>query len=835
MDNNPIGKIEPIEITSEMKRSYLDYAMSVIVSRALPDVRDGLKPVHRRILFAMHQIGLHFTSKYTKSAKVVGEVLGKYHPHGDVSVYDALVRLAQDFSMRYMLISGQGNFGSVDGDPPAAMRYTEVKLAKIATEMLFDIEKETVDFIPNFDSSLKEPVWLPAKLPNLLLMGSDGIAVGMATKIPPHNLGEVVDAIICMLNKTKVVMTSRKDTDEKKAVLTTEVTIDELLTYIQGPDFPTGGSIYDINEIKNAYLTGRGKIIMRAKAEVEDVGQGKSAIIVTELPFQVNKAMLIAHIAQLVKDKKIDGISDLRDESDRRGIRVMVELKRDAAPKKVLNNLYKHTNLQSSFPVNTVALVDGTPQTLTLKMILEEFIKHRHSVIRRRSEFELKEARAREHILEGLKIAVDHIDEVISIIKKAKDVDQAKKNLMERFKLSDLQAQAILDMQLKRLAALERQKIEDELELLRETIAYLTNLLNNQEKILKVIKDEIIKLKEKYADERRTKVYKSKVGEFSEEQLIRNEETVIVITKTGYVKRQSPLSFKVQGRGGKGVIGMTTKEEDTIEHMLSSYTHDNILFFTNKGKVYQLRVWDLPEGTRVSKGQAIVNLLNIDQGEIVTSVLSYALKGEESKKYANIVMATKKGTVKKTRLAAYEKIRRNGLVAIKLETVDELRWALLSTGKDDILMVSHDGKSIKFSENEVRPTARDTQGVRGINIKADDYVVGMEIIRDDNKNNHFFTISEKGIGKKTPFAKFPKQHRGGQGVKVSVITPKTGKIASAQMVPADCQNVILTSIKGQIVKLPLKSVPSLSRATQGVILMRFSDKTDAVAAATCLT
>ena len=437
--------------------------------------------------------------------------------------------------------------------------------------------------------------------------------------------------------------------------------------------------------------------------------------------------------------------------------------------------------------------------------------------------------------MEGLKIAVDHIDEVISIIKKAKDVDQAKKNLMERFKLSDLQAQAILDMQLKRLAALERQKIEDELELLRETIAYLTNLLNNQEKILKVIKDEIIKLKEKYADERRTKVYKSKVGEFSEEQLIRNEETVIVITKTGYVKRQSPLSFKVQGRGGKGVIGMTTKEEDTIEHMLSSYTHDNILFFTNKGKVYQLRVWDLPEGTRVSKGQAIVNLLNIDQGEIVTSVLSYALKGEESKKYANIVMATKKGTVKKTRLAAYEKIRRNGLVAIKLETVDELRWALLSTGKDDILMVSHDGKSIKFSENEVRPTARDTQGVRGINIKADDYVVGMEIIRDDNKNNHFFTISEKGIGKKTPFAKFPKQHRGGQGVKVSVITPKTGKIASAQMVPADCQNVILTSIKGQIVKLPLKSVPSLSRATQGVILMRFSDKTDAVAAATCLT
>lgn len=827
------GKIELIEINDEMKRSYLDYAMSVIVSRALPDVRDGLKPVHRRILYAMHQMGLHSTSKFTKSAKVVGEVLGKYHPHGDSSVYDALVRLAQDFSMRYMLITGQGNFGSVDGDPPAAMRYTEVKLARIADEMLLDIEKETVDFVPNFDSSLDEPVWLPAKLPNLLLMGSDGIAVGMATKIPPHNIGEVIDATTAMIDKSKITI-DKAEGKRDKVRITTDITIEELLEHINGPDFPTGGAIYDINEIKNSYLTGRGKIIMRSKAEIEDIGQGKSAIIVTELPYQVNKAMLIAHIAQLVKDKKLEGISDLRDESDRRGIRVHIELKRDAAPKKVLNNLFKYTNLQSSFPVNMVALVEGTPQTMTLKMILEEYIKHRHSVIKRRSEFELREAKAREHILEGLKIAVDHIDEVIKIIRQAKDVEDAKQKLMSRFKLSDLQSQAILDMQLKRLAALERQKIEDELAMIRETIAYLTDLLTHQEKILQVVKSEILKLKEKYADPRRTKVFKSKVGEFSDEQLIANEETVIVITKTGYVKRQSPGSFKVQARGGKGVIGMTTKDEDSIEHLVSSFTHDNILFFTNKGKVYQLRVWDLPEGTRISKGQAIVNLLNIDQGEIVTSVLSYALKGEESKKYDYIVMATKNGTVKKTRLSQYENIRRNGLVAIKLESTDELRWAKLSTGNDDLLLVSHEGKSIKFPESEVRPTARDTMGVRGISIKTGDFVIGMEIISNINKTNEFFTISEKGIGKKTTFASFPRQHRGGQGVKVSVITPKTGKIAAAQMVPADCENIILTSFRGQIVKLPISSVPALSRATQGVILMRFSDKSDKIAAVTCL-
>lgn len=829
-----IGKLQPTEITVEMKRSYLDYAMSVIVSRALPDVRDGLKPVHRRILYAMHQIGLHYTGRYTKSAKVVGEVLGKYHPHGDLALYDALTRLAQDFSMRYPIIAGQGNFGSIDGDPPAAMRYTEVKLSKIAEEMLLDLEKETVDFSDNFDATLKEPNWLPAKLPNLLLMGSDGIAVGMATKIPPHNLSEVVDAIVFAMGKSEFITKVSEDQKSSEQILHTNVVFEDLLQFITGPDFPTGASIYDIEEIKNAYATGRGKIIMRGKADIEDIGNGKSAVVVTELPYQVNKAHLVARIAQLVKDKKLEGISDLRDESDRHGIRMVVELKRDAVPKKVLNNLYKHTELQSSFPVNMVALVNGTPQTLTLKMIIEEYIKHRHAIIKRRSEFELKEARAREHILEGLKIAVDHIDEVIEIIKRAKDVDDARMKLMNKFSLSEIQSQAILDMQLKRLAALERQKIEDELSMIRETIHYLTDLLANPKKILTVIKDELLKLKEKYGDGRRTKVYKSKVGEFSEEQLIPNEETVIVVTKSGYVKRQSPSSFKLQGRGGKGVIGITTKEADTIEHLLTAYTHDNILFFTNKGKVYQLRVWDLPEGTRISKGQAIVNLINIDQSELVTSVLSYALKGEESKIYSYIVMATKKGTIKKTRLNHYENIRKNGLVAIKLESGDELSWAKLSTGEDDILMVTHEGKSIKFKEIEVRHTARDTMGVRGILMKPTDFLVGMEVVNRENQKNDFLTITENGIGKKTAIGGFPKQHRGGQGVKVAVITARTGKISCAQMISTDYQNLVLTSSKGQVVKVPITSVPRLSRATSGVILMRFSHKGDSVAAATCI-
>ncbi len=837
-----IGKVNPTEITSEMEKSYLDYAMSVIVARALPDVRDGLKPVHRRILFAMHQMGLFHSGRYTKSAKVVGEVLGKLHPHGDAPVYEALVRLAQSFSMRYPLVDGQGNFGSIDGDPPAAMRYTECRLAAIASEMLLDIEKETVDLLPNFDNTLKEPVFLPAKLPNLLLMGSEGIAVGMATKIPPHNLSEVVDALVAMIGKTKISAAETALPHKEKPAgpeysLRVDVTLDELMAFIQGPDFPTAGAIYDIGEIKNAYGTGRGKIVIRGKAEIEETGQGKSAIIIHELPYQVNKATLVARIADLVKDKKIEGISDLRDESDRRGIRVVVELKRDAQPNRVLNNLYKHTELQSTFPVNMVALVDGTPQTLTLKTILEEYLKHRHAVIRRRSEFELRQARAREHILEGLMIAVRHIDEVIAIIKRSKDAEEAKNKLMSRFKLTDTQATAILDMQLRRLAALERQKIEDELSMIRETIAYLTDLLAHPEKILKVIKTELMKLKERFGDERRTRVFKSKVGEFTDEQLIPNEETIITMTETGYIKRVPRTTFKVQERGGKGVIGMTTKEADTIDKITTARTHDNMLFFTNRGKVYQVRVWDIPEGSRQSKGQAVVNLINIEATERVTSILTYSLKRSEQKQEGTqfILMATKNGTVKKSKLSEYENIRRNGLVAIKLDKEDELAWARLTSGSDHILLVSHEGKSIRFGESEVRPTGRDTMGVRGILLKDQDYVVGMEVINNETKKADFLTIMEKGIGKKTATLGFPKQRRGGQGVKVAQIKPRTGKVAVSELVPTDCDSIVLTSTKGQVVKLPIGSIPRLGRATSGVILMRFTDKSDTIAAATCLT
>ena len=831
-----IGKIVPSEIVTEMQKSYLDYAMSVIVARALPDVRDGLKPVHRRILYAMHQLGLHHTSRYTKSAKVVGEVLGKYHPHGDAPVYEAMVRLAKNFSMRYMLIDGQGNYGSVDGDPPAAMRYTECRLAAIADEMLLDIEKETVDFTPNFDGTINEPLYVPAKLPNLLLMGSEGIAVGMATKIPPHNLTEVVNAIVAMIGKTKVEKPTEKDTTAATA-FHFDITVDELMEHIQGPDFPTGGAIYNINEIKTAYATGRGKIVMRGRAEIEDIGQGKSAIIISELPYQVNKALLVAKIADLVHEKKLEGISDLRDESDRRGIRVYVELKRDARPKQVLNNLYKHTALQTTFPVNTVALVDNTPQTCSLKLILEEYVKHRHDVVRKRSEFELKEARAREHILEGLKIAVDHIDEVIAIIKKSKDADEAKTKLMSTFGLSEIQSTAILDMQLRRLAALERQKIEDELAMIRETIAYLVDLLDHPEKILKVVKDELLKLKEKYGDERRTRVYKSKVGEFSEEQLIANEDVIITMTETGYIKRLPRATFKMQERGGKGVIGMATKEEDMIDRIVSAQTHDNMLFFTDRGRVYQVRVWDIQESSRQSKGQAVVNLINIEGAERVTSVLTYSLKKDQQKEQGvkYILMATKNGTIKKSKLTEYENIRRSGLVAIKLDKDDELTWAKITSGNDDILLVTHEGKSIRFGEAEVRPTGRDTMGVRGILRKDSDYVVSVDVIDDQTKKADFLTVMEKGMGKKTAIKDFPSQRRGGQGVKVAQIKDKTGKVVISQIVPTECDSVILTSNKGQVVKLPIASVPRLGRATSGVILMRFTDKSDTIAAATCLT
>ena len=748
--------------------------MSVIVQRALPDVRDGLKPVHRRILFAMHEMGLTHSAKYSKSAKIVGEVMGKYHPHGDMPIYDALVRLAQDFSLRYPLIDGQGNFGSMDGDPPAAMRYTEARMAGITSEMLFDLEKETVDYLDNFDATLKEPVFLPAKLPNLLLMGSEGIAVGMATKIPPHNLSEVIDAVIFTIDKTKF----EKNLKEDLPVLTSATTIDELLEFIKGPDLPTAGAIYDINEIKNVYMTGRGRILIRGKADIEDIGQGKSAIIVTELPYQVNKALLVARIAELAKDKKIEGISDLRDESDRHGMRIVIELKRDAAPRKVLNNLFKHTSLQTIFSANVVALVNGTPQTLNLKTIIEEYLKHRFLVVKKRSEYELRVARARLHILEGLKIAVDNIDAVIKTIRESKDQEDAKSNLITRFKLTEIQATAILDMQLRRLAALERQKIEDEYVMVGETIAYLGDLVESPQKILKVVRDELAKLKEKYQDPRRTKVFKSKVGEFSDEDLITNEPTVITLTETGYIKRQSMLSFKTQHRGGKGIKGMTTKEEDSIAYIRYAQTHDNLLYFTNRGKVYQLRAYDINESARTSKGTAIVNLLNIEQGEKVESFINYG-KDDKSE---YVSLTTRKGTVKKSRIKDFENIRRNGIVAIKLEKGDELAWSELTSGENDIILATKNGKAIRFSEKGVRPTGRATQGVRGIRLDGDDIVIGMDVINKEGKDD-LLTIMENGLGKKTACKLFRGQSRGGKGAKVAKVTSKTGKVAFAQVIP----------------------------------------------------
>ncbi len=817
-----IGKINRTEITTEMKKAYLDYAMSVIVQRALPDVRDGLKPVHRRILFAMHEMGLSHSAKYSKSAKIVGEVMGKYHPHGDMPIYDALVRLAQNFSLRYPLIDGQGNFGSVDGDPPAAMRYTEARMAGITSEMLFDLDKETVDYLDNFDATLKEPIFLPAKLPNLLLMGSEGIAVGMATKIPPHNLSEVIDAITFTIDKIKFDKTSTDPISN----LSSGVSVDELLEFIKGPDFPTAGSIYDATEIRNVYTSGRGRILIRGKAGIEDIGQGKSAIIITELPYQVNKSLLVSRIAELAKDKKIEGISDLRDESDRHGMRVVIELKRDATPRKVLNNLFKHTSLQTTFSANVVALVNGTPQTLNLKTIIEEYLKHRFLVVKRRSEYELRIAKARLHILEGLKIAVDNIDAVIKTIRESKTQEEAKENLMKKFKLSDLQTTAILDLQLRRLAALERQKIEEEYEMIKETIAYLEELLANPGKILKVVKDELLKIKEKYGDARRTKVFKSKVDEFSDEDLIPNEPTVITLTETGYIKRQSMTSFKTQHRGGKGIKGMTTKDEDTIAHIRFAQTHDNLLFFTNKGKVYQTRAFEISESQRTSKGTAIVNLLNIEQGEEAKSFINYA----KSDKGIYVFLSTRRGTVKKSKLTDFANIRKSGIVAVKLEKGDELAWSELTGGESDIILTTKDGKAIRFSEQAVRPTGRATQGVRGIRI-TDDTVIGMDVIGKE-VNDDLLTLMENGLGKKTASKLFRGQGRGGKGVKVAKVTSKTGKVAFAQIIPQNCEEIIITSKRGQVVKLELSSVPRLARDTQGVILMRFSNANDHVASAT---
>ncbi len=859
-----IGKLKPVEITREMEKSYLDYAMSVIVARALPDVRDGLKPVHRRILYAMHQIGLTHQASFSKSAKVVGEVLGKYHPHGDMPVYDALVRMAQDFSLRYPLIQGQGNFGSIDGDAPAAMRYTEVKMAKISQEMLVDIQKETVPEADNFDATLTEPVYLPAKLPNLLLMGADGIAVGVATKIPPHNLSELVEAIIQMIDKgiTKTQEPKKeeekgeefglkkiefetnepeKNPERKASLFESQAQIEDLLKFIKGPDFPTGGQIYDAEAIKDVYATGRGRVVVRGKAEIEETKRGRFQILINELPYQVNKADLVAKIAFLAKEKRLDGIADLRDESDRQGIRIVIELKKTAKPKSVLNNLYKHTNLQTIYPANIVALVDGTPQTLNLKQILTLYIRHRQEIITKRSQFELAQAKARAHILEGLKIALDNLDAVITTIKRSRDVDQARKRLIKKFGLTEIQANAILEMQLRRLAALERQKIEDEYKTVGETIESLTDLLAHPEKILKVIKKELLDLKEKYGDPRRTKVFPQKLGEFREADLVAKEETIITITTGGYVKRLAKGTFRTQRRGGKGVTGMATKAKDKIAQIFIANTHDNILFFSDKGKVYQLKVWEIPEASRQAKGQAIINLINIEPDEKIQSTV--ILRHDKTKEEKHLILATKKGTVKKTLISDYAHIRSSGIIAIKLTKGDELCWARVSGGNDQVLLVTHEGKSIRFSEKDIRPTARDTMGVRGIRLKPKDYLVGMEVFpakmaQPKDKRRKFFrdifVIMEKGIGKRSGLKEFPIQKRGGVGVKVAEITPKTGKVVAARMVNQKTDQIIITSKSAQVIKLPLKNIPRLGRRTQGVILMRFSKPDDSVAAITCL-
>lgn len=810
------GLVEEQAIVDEMNRSYLDYAMSVIVSRALPDVRDGLKPVHRRILYAMWNIGLKANAKFRKSATVVGEVLGKYHPHGDSAVYESMVRMAQDFSMRYPLVRGQGNFGSMDGDNAAAMRYTEAKLSAISEEMLLDIEKETVDFIPNFDGSQKEPLVLPSKLPNLLLNGTMGIAVGMATNIPPHNLKELAAAIDYLIDNP-------------------EASVEDLTQFVKGPDFPTGGIIYDKKDILEAYATGKGGIILRGKAEIEEEKGGGFKIVVSEIPYQVNKADLVGKIAELVKDKKLEGIKALRDESDKDGVRIVMELKKDSYPKKILNALYKHTSLQTTFHLNMLALVDGIqPKVLTLKMILEEYIKHREEVTRRRTQYDLNKAKDRAHILEGLMIALKHIDEVIKTIKASKDKEVAKANLMKKFKLSERQAIAILEMRLQSLANLEQLKIETELKEKLQLIKDLEAILKSVAKIRKIVKDEINGLAEKYGDERKTAVVAHGVKEFSMEDLVPNEETVVMMTRDGYIKRLEPDTFKVQARGGKGVVGLTTKEEDTVEFMFTSLTHNDVLFFTTKGRVFQLKVYEIPQASRTAKGTPIVNFLQLIGGEQVSSVLP--LDKAVFSKY--LFFATAKGLVKKVELEAFKNVRRSGLIAIKIKDDDKLIWVKPTSGTDHIQLVTAQGQAIRFAETDVRDMGRGAAGVHGIKLHKEDAVIGMGIARTDKdkkKNYQILTIMANGFGKRTEFGAYKVQGRGGSGIKTAKVTDKTGDITNAFLVNADTmegRDLIVISEKGQVIRTPFKSVSVLGRDTQGVRIMRFKEEDDRVAGVT---
>ncbi|MBT3690604.1 DNA gyrase subunit A [bacterium] len=809
------GKIEDQGIVEEMQSSYLDYAMSVIVSRALPDVRDGLKPVHRRILYAMWTIGLKANAKFRKSATVVGEVLGKYHPHGDVAVYDSMVRMAQDFAMRYPLVNGQGNFGSMDGDRAAAMRYTEAKLTHLSEELLYDLDKDTVDFIPNYDGSQHEPLVFPARLPNLLLNGSVGIAVGMATNIPPHNLTELIDGTTHLINHPNA-------------------SVDDLMEYIKGPDFPTGATIYNIKEIRAAYTTGKGAVVMRANSEIIEAKKGFFQIIITEIPYQVNKSNLLEKIADLVKNKKLDGIRDLRDESDKDGVRIVVDLKRDAYPKKVLNALYKHTQLQDTFHVNLLALVDGIqPKVLNLKTILEEYIKHRKIVITRRVQFELNKAKDRAHILEGLAMALESIDKIIAIIKKSKDKEAAKVNLMKKFKFSERQAIAILEMKLQQLANLERLKVEEELKEKKKLIKELKGILKDPKKVLAMIKDDLKEIREKYGDERKTKVVKSAVGEFSMEDLIANEPTVVMVTNDGYIKRLPPDTFKVQGRGGKGVAGLTTKEEDIVDHLFTTMTHVDLMFFTTRGRLFQLKAYEIPQTSRTAKGQAIVNFLQLAPEEKVSAILSV----EDVSSFKNLVMVTRKGLIKKVELEKFQNVRRTGLIAIKLKDGDQLEWVKPSAGKDNIVLISAHGQAIRFREKDVRAMGRGAAGVRGIKFKKeDDEIVGMDIL-DNGKatpTEQLLVVMSNGYGKRTPLTQYKVQGRGGTGIKTATVTDKTGPIEAAFIVNAKLvdEDLVIISNKGQVIRLPLKSVNVIGRATQGVKLMSFKEKGDEVASVT---
>src|SRR3989344_883796 len=798
-----IGMVSPREIVTEMQESYLDYAMSVIVARALPDVRDGLKPVHRRILFAMNEMGLTHSAKTKKSANVVGEVLGKYHPHGDTAVYDSFVRMAQDFSLRYPLIEGQGNFGSIDGDSAAAMRYTEARMSTIAAEMLKDIEKETVDFAQNYDGTRQEPVVLPAALPQLLLNGSMGIAVGMATNIPPHNLTEVTDATLHLMSHPKA-------------------TVEDLTEFVKGPDFPTGGIIFNKKEILQCYVTGRGGVINRGDAEIMERKNGEWQIIITSIPYMVNKSELIVKMADLVHEKKLEGIRDIRDESDKEGLRIAIDLKRDSYPQKVLNNLYKRTDLERAFHFNMIALVEGglQPKTLSLKSILEEFIKHRRVIVERRTRFDLARAEDREHILLGLKKALDHIDAIIKTIKGSDDKEEAHKNLVKKFDLSDKQATAILEMRLQTLAGLERQKIEEELKEKQKLIKELKALLADPQKIDGVVKDDLEEVKKKYGDERKTRLVAGAAKIISQEDLVPEEETILILTQGGYAKLIKPEEYKVQRRGGKGVIGMATKEEDVAYEFIAGNSHDDLLFFTNSGKVYQTKMNEIPEGTRQSKGKSIANFLSLSADERATSVLPVP-KIKKGQTYF-VILCTEAGVIKKVDSKDFEDVRRSGIKAINLKKGDTLHFARVVSAGEEVVLSSKLGQAIRFKEKDIRSMGRSAQGIRGMRLKKSDVLVGMDIVTPGAKKSEILSVSQLGYGKKTSISQYKVQNRGGSGIKTSKVTAKTGNLVSVQVVEGDATEIIAMSQKGQVIRAPLAQIPSLSRATQGVRIMKLA-------------